>query len=190
MFDGDASYRHLGSPPQVRGKLLIFRFRGKSARITPAGAGKTIRHISDCSISVGSPPQVRGKRPVLRRPFRQRGITPAGAGKTANSSCVQTVLKDHPRRCGENADVASRYPWMRGSPPQVRGKLNSIGVSGNIIRITPAGAGKTIPSLSRPFASQDHPRRCGENPTMPPVPDFGDGSPPQVRGKHDKKRKI
>ena len=71
----------LGSPPQVRGKLLKRLFPLHNTRITPAGAGKTFcllflsiadrDHPRRCGENniifgvfcpfTGSPPQVRGK---------------------------------------------------------------------------------------------------------------------------------
>ena len=50
-----------------------------------------------------------------------------------------------------------------GSPPQVRGKLGFWLSLRAVLRITPAGAGKTgrLDSVRR--WSEDHPRRCGEN---------------------------
>ena len=93
-----------------------------AARITPAGAGKTVtsllRHnrfkdhprrcgentvmCSDGKFDVGSPPQVRGKRVQESKEACKNRITPAGAGKTDSVFAV-----------GDN---------RAGSPPQVRGK--------------------------------------------------------------------
>ena len=50
-------------------------------------------------------------------------------------------------------------------------------------RITPAGAGKTMPINILSFVRQDHPRRCGENKTGSIFGLSALGSPPQVRGK-------
>ena len=93
---------YLGSPPQVRGKLLIpMGVRGMT-RITPAGAGKTLQpcikspmcrdHPRRCGENrlcslrlpciLGSPPQVRGKHVHGFPSSRFARITPAGAGKT------------------------------------------------------------------------------------------------------------
>ena len=95
----------LGSPPQVRGKLIHPAFLTAQAGITPAGAGKTTLaqaaakqrwdHPRRCGENLqarrdpqslpGSPPQVRGKHfCVPKRRFCTR-ITPAGAGKTGFS---------------------------------------------------------------------------------------------------------
>ena len=91
-----------GSPPQVRGKLRASTGRTGSSRITPAGAGKTLRaspystgsrdHPRRCGENIraggkaqcpaGSPPQVRGKLDWILPQSALFGITPAGAGKT------------------------------------------------------------------------------------------------------------
>ena len=65
----------------------------------------------------------------------------------------------------------------------MRGKLFERYILGNWVRITPAGAGKTIAVSLVFFALEDHPRRCGENPSAICPFFLGSGSPPQVRGK-------
>ena len=45
----------------------------------------------------------------------------------------------------------------------MRGKLTIAKVTGDIVRITPAGAGKTNRFGFNVIFKQDHPRRCGEN---------------------------
>ena len=111
-----------GSPPQVRGKLRLRCDIGSACRITPAGAGKTVKisdqrqsredHPRRCGendffeiigyVRIGSPPQVRGKRAADRLYPWRRGITPAGAGKTQVLADGGNTDEDHPRRCGEN----------------------------------------------------------------------------------------
>ena len=192
-----------GSPPQVRGKLFSIWFCSGAARITPAGAGKTINKHSDnfrtkdhprrCGENVfyaicvtlykGSPPQVRGKHRQRTDLLLLCRITPAGAGKTF---CLRTVApprRDHPRRCGENVLFSFLLPMMLGSPPQMRGKLESIAPFVKDMRITPADAGKTIFCCLAALAEQDHPRRCGENQLLQKNCFKKTGSPPQMRGK-------
>ena len=71
-------------------------------------------------------------------------ITPAGAGKTRCTAYNHAAAKDHPRRCGENI-VTDIYDGCKsGSPPQVRGKPLTVINKKSEIRITPAGAGKTL----------------------------------------------
>ena len=51
------------------------------------------------------------------------------------------------------------------------------------LRITPAYAGKSLQYAKEEHGIEDHPRVCGEKPTMKPVPLIGRGSPPRMRGK-------
>ena len=53
-----------------------------------------------------------------------------------------------------------------------------------MLRITPAGAGKTVGGTVSGSAIEDHPRRCGENLAHSGRHTDKQGSPPQVRGKH------
>ena len=71
----------------------------------------------------------------------------------------------------------------RGSPPQVRGKLLLVILALPLLRITPAGAGKTASTGTNLAAKRDHPRRCGENSAIAVSIHRTLGSPPQVRGK-------
>ena len=151
-----------GSPPRVRGKLLVEQQRQPLGRITPACAGKTYRketvyspsrdHPRVCGenyhtsghrpILQGSPPRVRGKHgPGLQAGIWQR-ITPACAGKTLFVFSTPRSTWDHPRVCGENA--GKPFPVVRdaGSPPRVRGKRCRLRVTPTRQRITPARVGK------------------------------------------------
>ena len=159
-----------GSPPQVRGKPPSLCKNTQHRRITPAGAGKTCVPTSSRVIpedhprrcgenffqnagvakKTGSPPQVRGKPQADCHVFRRQGITPAGAGKTDSSSRYVSSARDHPRRCGENADTPTVPPKIGGSPPQVRGKRRRADWRRQTARITPAGAGKTSETASMP----------------------------------------
>ena len=192
-----------GSPPQVRGKLLAVRLSPVLFRITPAGAGKTLKYILLCPkwwdhprrcgenkdpelllmYILGSPPQVRGKHGTMDAKTLDRGITPAGAGKTHLLDQVHFYLRDHPRRCGENLSAFTRKNRSGGSPPQVRGKHPHLGGFFCAHRITPAGAGKTCTYRKLAANYRDHPRRCGENVGFGEVCCRNQGSPPQVRGK-------
>ena len=174
---------NVGSPPQVRGKLNALDKIAPRDRITPAGAGKTLKYILLCPkwwdhprrcgenkdpelllmYILGSPPQVRGKHGTMDAKTLDRGITPAGAGKTHLLDQFHFYLRDHPRRCGENEMQVITARVSEGSPPQVRGKRRGYTYSLHQKRITPAGAGKTARVLVRAVGQWDHPRRCGEN---------------------------
>ena len=172
-----------GSPPQVRGKPVRYLHTLLVFPDHPRRCGENCITVLHCSRHGGSPPQVRGKHSVLGVIARLGRITPAGAGKTATLRSLASVRSDHPRRCGENASICSVIPCLTGSPPQVRGKLMPACINCGIARITPAGAGKTWRNLCYHGHEADHPRRCGENPTVLCWFCKNCGSPPQVRGK-------
>ena len=131
----------------------------------------------------GSPPQVRGKLITQNRATAKKRITPAGAGKTIMLALALHIHQDHPRRCGENRPIQRFSRFHPGSPPQVRGKLDMELFQAHYDRITPAGAGKTIPAQCTAGIAEDHPRRCGENYAPAGNVCLTEGSPPQVRGK-------
>ena len=156
-----------GSPPRVRGKLDCFPHRRLRSRITPARAGKTRQanraddastdHPRACgeiqrldkvqTAEVGSPPRVRGKQQRKLDISLHFGITPARAGKTWGSSQKSRRAWDHPRACGENSARLPMKRSGRGSPPRVRGKPVSVQMRTAPTGITPARAGKTLPSF-------------------------------------------
>ena len=192
-----------GSPPQVRGKPKPPTEKLTECWITPAGAGKTgtrcycspgfgdhpRRCGENCAVNMyslsalGSPPQVRGKPEDGCAALVSGRITPAGAGKTHSFRSRILCIWDHPRRCGENFDFTDAQLRGKGSPPQVRGKLDSRSHNHVLTRITPAGAGKTNINRVARHNAEDHPRRCGENRFGFSVIFKQAGSPPQVRGK-------
>ena len=195
-----------GSPPRVRGKLLILILILMLIRITPACAGKTevdarpedaeADHPRVCGENrgalllrlqhIGSPPRVRGK-PKSHGRIRKCGrITPACAGKTGTPSSTRGQSSDHPRVCGENMVWISTRRLRRGSPPRVRGKHLCLQYEHYYCRITPACAGKTARPAARSPAASDHPRVCGENALMKVNRHQVYGSPPRVRGKRRK----
>ena len=126
---------------------------------------------------------MRGKPRRQRQCRSHRRITPAGAGKTERPAGDSAASRDHPRRCGENTSEEVDANERAGSPPQVRGKLDSEYASPAESGITPAGAGKTEFIEHSRCIAEDHPRRCGENPLMFLSSLHPTGSPPQVRGK-------
>ena len=194
----------VGSPPRVRGKPDINQDGEFWKRITPARAGKTrvspppraatTDHPRACGENLadsgpasrryGSPPRVRGKPPLAPQPAHPSRITPARAGKTSYPRLSLSLVRDHPRACGENDIVAQPAGRVKGSPPRVRGKLILIPPLFLSIRITPARAGKTLGLRGRAGSPKDHPRACGENADSPPAAVYARGSPPRVRGKH------
>ena len=64
--------------------------------------------------------------------------------------------------CGEKCVLAFLATYVGGSPPRVRGKEQSITISLNFVRITPACAGKSGHFSWSAVMYGDHPRVCGE----------------------------
>ena len=94
-------YTMTGSPPPMRGKGANDRTAGVGTGITPAYAGKSLRH-SDCWCKVyGSPPPMRGKGIPRHDILFLHGITPAYAGKRLWRLVEAGSARDHPRLCGE-----------------------------------------------------------------------------------------
>ena len=113
--------KEAGSPPRVRGKVLVLPFPSNTRRITPACAGKSSLFISVIGAYKdhprvcgekqglfgfvrrrgGSPPRVRGKALYNSRLGFCAGITPACAGKSPPKHLFCLRFQDHPRVCGE-----------------------------------------------------------------------------------------
>ncbi|EHO16010.1 hypothetical protein HMPREF9623_01556 [Stomatobaculum longum] len=204
-FSWMSAAAHVGSPPRVRGKHHAAVEAHAVVGITPACAGKTCKgwreprraedhprvcgencsYIQGYSDSRGSPPRVRGKPRCAVQSVRSVGITPACAGKTYTRDTTETAQEDHPRVCGENLCLCDGLIIPRGSPPRVRGKLDTKQYRSIAQRITPACAGKTFRVCAVLAALWDHPRVCGENSFIFSILIRSSGSPPRVRGKHD-----
>ena len=125
------THKTIGSPPRVRGKLVIAIYTHSYGRITPACAGKTLQayerdinkkdHPRVCGENTfrllslhylrGSPPRVRGKHRASYCKTHLKRITPACAGKTGCIGEKFTAKQDHPRVCGENT---SEMAYFRG----------------------------------------------------------------------------
>ena len=91
-----------------------------------------------------------------------RRITPAYAGKRALRFQAAIASGDHPRLCGEKANLLGVTTDYLGSPPPMRGK-DKITLSVLIFkRITPAYAGKSFATIRSEAPFRDHPRLCGE----------------------------
>ena len=147
----------------MRGKVSLFERTPHELRITPAYAGKSLscvqrsKYFKDhprlCgekltffrlySGDMGSPPPMRGKALTISRYIFTIGITPAYAGKSFPSENPYSVIRDHPRLCGEKSGILRANAATTGSPPPMRGKVNGKTVREHHKRITPAYAGKS-----------------------------------------------
>ena len=110
-------------------------------------------------------------------------VSPAYAGKRHTVALCTGRYGDHPRACGEKAELIEHICGYWGSPPRMRGKVVGSKELPGVVGITPACAGKSSPSCCGSWRCRDHPRVCGEKPSdhcrLPPAL----GSPPHMRGK-------
>ena len=65
----------------------------------------------------------------------------------------------------------------------MRGKATRTLINNDIVRITPAYAGKRLETASLIVRNQDHPRLCGEKSHFVKCSRSFTGSPPPMRGK-------
>ena len=151
-----------GSPPRMRGKVIVDLVLTERHRI---------------------PPHVRGKGGDLSGRVSPDRITPACAGKRVLHVLLRLFRGDHPRMCGEKRNSRSSRQCNRGSPPHVRGKGCLPALALGHVGITPACAGKRFTASATTSGNRDHPRMCGEKFLLSLFICQDMGSPPHVRGK-------
>ena len=191
-----------GSPPRMRGQVVIVQIDATAHRITPADAGtssarqdsalRSADHPRGCGDKFeiahvlpqvfGSPPRMRGQGFVPPYPSLHNGITPADAGTSAGGQTSRTSGTDHPRGCGDKSPSLRSVLRALGSPPRMRGQAKQPRLACSLTRITPADAGTSGGLECVRWCHADHPRGCGDkwshwfhglNTT---------GSPPRMRG--------
>ena len=86
---------------------------------------------------------MRGKAAAFMFALESLRITPAYAGKSRSITAPQLLNRDHPRICGEKADLDLGSTQSMGSPPHMRGKGGKVLRCGICPGITPAYAGKS-----------------------------------------------
>ncbi len=164
-----------GSRPDHQGGLIMFEDH-------PRVRGEQIRRGFQRLPWTGSPPRARGAGRGELGPRVQGGITPACAGSSCTCSPRPTRRSDHPRVRGEQVREPGRCRCGRGSPPRARGAERRPLARAGRVRITPACAGSSSPSLWSRTRSRDHPRVRGEQGARAPYMPWLDGSPPRARG--------
>ena len=114
--------------------------------------------------------------------FRRFRITPADAGSREAGRTRRPERWDHPRGCGEQAQLQTTFSDNVGSPPRMRGAERADARPAPRRRITPADAGSSLIGLLIRARARDHPRGCGEQPRTRPRKTLRSGSPPRMRG--------
>ena len=136
--------------------LLVYGF-------PPPVRGMPARTAFFCS-SIGSPPHTPGKSALPLDGNLSLRSTPHMRG-TVLFCVIPVGMPPH------------------GSPPRMRGKGQGDDVRRALRGITPAHAGKRGSPRSGRCPRRDHPRACGEKPSMVLLYDCILGSPPRMRGK-------
>ena len=130
----------------------------------------------------GSSPHVRGAPFVDRFVISRSGIIPACAGSTGSRMDAHDEPRDHPRMCGEHSSGRHELCNGSGSSPHVRGARRFYSSRWQAMGIIPACAGSTACRVLFWWCPWDHPRMCGEHPTILNCALIGRGSSPHVRG--------
>ena len=86
---------------------------------------------------------MRERLPPEIRELERSGITPAYAGKTCVSYYLYYTVQDHPRVCGKDSPFRHLFFAIPGSPPRMRERQLFFDFETEVMRITPAYAGKT-----------------------------------------------
>ena len=176
-------YCGLGSPPLARGKGTARLFDVRSARITPACAGKRHQRAAS-SMGRRDHPRLRGEKFICAQLKTSRtGSPPLARGKGLHMCACRECERITPACAGKRQLKQQAESFAKGSPPLARGKVTAVGAGGGGKRITPACAGKscflwsnraalhwiTPACAGKSFASResaallrDHPRLRGE----------------------------
>ena len=131
-----------GSPPPMRGKVIFGCFCRFPMRITPAYAGKRCKPEKRQDCRQDHPRLCGEKVPMAIKLYLLVGITPAYAGKRCCWHRLPKEHWDHPRLCGEKLCEDNPRAAVAGSPPPMRGKVQTVCDANGWYGITPAYAGK------------------------------------------------
>ena len=199
----------LGSSPRMRGTRAVCCDGDDRIGIIPAYAGNTRKahpkpqtgrdHPRVCgeharqrhgrACKTGSSPRMRGTRMWKSARTVRAGIIPAYAGNTRPCRPYPTWFWDHPRVCGEHADLREHDHIGRGSSPRMRGTREFDRLRDGCVGIIPAYAGNTLWTSVTPTLIEDHPRVCGEHIVWVCHASSYLGSSPRMRGTHRLKRR-
>ena len=160
---GANPHAETGSPPRMRGKVLLPSAVSAQTGITPAHAGKRWQCHAAWVWCWDHPRACGEKQHGVYRQHRQRGITPAHAGKRVLHFTGDVPRQDHPRACGEKFLRPETLFGPKGSPPRMRGKVKILSYAQTMVG--------------------DHPRACGEKLLLATLCRLLWGSPPRMRGK-------
>ena len=123
--------------------------------------------------------QVRSRNIVRYR------ITPAHAGRIVPGAYPLAGGGDHPRACGKNRTDENAGVAAGGSPPRMREELASSTTDPDLIRITPAHAGRILIMKTSPLLVVGSPPRMREELELYPLIVVCNGITPAHAGRID-----
>ena len=91
------------------------------ARDHPRACGEQCKAFPNGIPDKGSSPRVRGAVHVQLATALNKGIIPARAGSRKLELPPQSLVRDHPRACGEQREATKLLMDNTGSSPRVRG---------------------------------------------------------------------
>ena len=134
----------------MRGKAAEIMAEHDAEGITPAYAGKRSTFGKTYTAPADHPRLCGEKNSASVRRLSSLRITPAYAGKSGGSGGGRGRARDHPRLCGEKQAAKFLNCHIIGSPPPMRGKDSRRSRPARNHGITPAYAGKSVPTLPSP----------------------------------------
>ena len=179
-----------GSIPACAGKPRTSEVSKRGWRVHPRVCGEALGVVVGQVDQRGPSPRVRGSHADPGRRGDRHGSIPACAGKPRRPRSGTTLLRVHPRVCGEARRPRDFARSSTGPSPRVRGsrRVPRVGHLGR--GSIPACAGKPARASSIPRPGAVHPRVCGEahrHMTSPPRPR---GPSPRVRGSRHTGRQV
>mgnify|MGYP003872208549 CR=1 FL=1 len=190
-----------GSAPRVRERRLRPAVAVNQPRFSPACAGETEARANGEPAGTVQPrvcgrdrfltATVRGGRGSAPR-VRERlsscsfrrccgRFSPACAGETLAPARLAMPPAVQPRVCGRDKAGAANFGTTCGSAPRVRERHPGRPKGSRNKRFSPACAGETLASRTRPTPSSVQPRVCGRDDQFGRSSNGGAGSAPRVR---------
>ena len=148
----------------------------------PRGCGEHETNGMPGQSAPGSSPRMRGARGDGVWAECLVGIIPADAGSTEQAKLKSAAVQDHPRGCGEHFSRSTYLRSTPGSSPRMRGAHAQVLQGVQVLGIIPADAGSTGTKSGDIALEPDHPRGCGEHPTLLRTRRTVRGSSPRMRG--------
>ncbi len=133
--------------PRVGGEDASVAMTSRSPAEHPRVGGEDEDMDLEDFLNDGTPPRRRGGRLLAVLPEGDDRNTPASAGRTRNGAAPRCTWPEHPRVGGEDAALHWTGSGTGGTPPRRRGGRPQQVFRDQLLRNTPASAGRTLPDL-------------------------------------------